>query len=131
MCGSDRNKSTPSNRPRSLSAAAVRFNIVSRSIKGSEPGPLPTRPGHIALCNLGKLFMVSFLIWGTEGCRRGLVGAGLSANAPRAPRRDLDPRTQVLYFQSWSQFLDFAAGEFDLPLDRYEPPTVGRSSLSL
>src|SRR5258707_9640631 len=41
------------------SADAVRFSIVSRSMKGSEPGPLPTKPGHIALCNLGKLFMRS------------------------------------------------------------------------
>jgi hypothetical protein len=26
-------------------------------MKGSEPGPLPTKPGHIALCNFGKVFM--------------------------------------------------------------------------
>ena len=33
----------------STSAAAVRSSIVSRSIGGSESGPLPTSPGHIAL----------------------------------------------------------------------------------
>ena len=37
-----------------LGAAAVRSSIVSRSMHGSAPGlPLPTRPGHIALCSLG------------------------------------------------------------------------------
>ncbi len=39
----------------STSAAAVRSSIVSRSIGGSESGPLPTRPGHMALCTAGNL----------------------------------------------------------------------------
>ena len=29
------------------------------AMAGSEPVPLPTRPGHIALCSLGKGFMAS------------------------------------------------------------------------
>ena len=49
VCGSDRNRSTPSNPTPSTRAAAVRFSIVSKSIGGSEPGPFPTSPGHIAL----------------------------------------------------------------------------------
>src|SRR6266545_5887630 len=54
-CGSNKNKSTPSNRAPFARAAAVRFNIVSRSIGGSAPGPpLPTRPGHMALCSAGN-----------------------------------------------------------------------------
>ncbi len=60
VCGSDRNKSTPSNLTPSTSAAAVRSSIVSRSMGGSAPGPsppLPTRPGHIALCTAGYLCM--------------------------------------------------------------------------
>ncbi len=48
-CGSKRNRSIPSNRAPSASAAAVRLIIVSRSMGGSESGPLPTRPGHAAL----------------------------------------------------------------------------------
>ena len=37
--------------------------MVSRSIEGSAPGlPLPTRPGHMALCSLGKLFVCGELI---------------------------------------------------------------------
>ncbi len=36
-------------------AAAVRWSMVSRSIGGSESGPLPTRPGHMALWTRGKL----------------------------------------------------------------------------
>src|SRR5260370_33605626 len=76
MCGSVRNKSTPSNRAPTFSADAVRFSIVSRSMKGSEPGPLPTKPGHIALCNLGKLFIRSK--WGEHGVARGSRRAPLS-----------------------------------------------------
>src|SRR5688572_24898607 len=52
-CGSKRKRSTPSNRVPSTLAAAVRSSIVSRSIGGSESGPLPTSPGHIALCSAG------------------------------------------------------------------------------
>src|SRR5687768_13904142 len=55
-CGSNRKRSTPSNRAPSTSAAAVRSSIVSRSIGGSESGPLPTRPGHIALCKAGFVY---------------------------------------------------------------------------
>ena len=44
-------------RRRSTSALAVRSSIVSRSIGGSEPGPLPTSPGHIALCKAGTCAM--------------------------------------------------------------------------
>src|SRR5205823_12734722 len=53
-CGSNRKRSTPSNFVPFTGAPAVRFSIVSRSIGGSAPGPpLPTRPGHIALCKAG------------------------------------------------------------------------------
>src|SRR5262245_55265111 len=56
MWGSYRKMSTPSNLMPSTSAAAVRSSIVSRSMVGSAPGlPLPTSPGHIALCNLGNV----------------------------------------------------------------------------
>jgi len=48
-CGSNRKRSTPSKRTPFTLAAAVRSSIVSRSIGGSESGPLPTSPGHIAL----------------------------------------------------------------------------------
>ena len=53
VCGSERKRSTPSNRTPSTAAAAVRFSMVSRSIGGSESGPLPTSPGHMALCSAG------------------------------------------------------------------------------
>jgi len=39
----------------------IEFSIVeasSGSMGGSESGPLPTRPGHIALCSAGYLFMI-------------------------------------------------------------------------
>ncbi len=49
-CGSNRNRSTPSNLTPLTSARAVRSSIVSRSMQGSAPGlPLPTSPGHMAL----------------------------------------------------------------------------------
>ena len=49
-CGSNRNRSTPSNFAPPDFAFAVMSSIVSRSIGGSAPGPpLPTSPGHIAL----------------------------------------------------------------------------------
>jgi hypothetical protein len=51
--GANRNRSTPSNFTPSTSAAAVRSSIVSRSIAGSEPSPLPTTPGQAALCSRG------------------------------------------------------------------------------
>jgi len=54
-CGAKRNRSTPSNFTPSTSAAAVRSSIVSRSMAGSEPSPLPTTPGQAALCSFGKL----------------------------------------------------------------------------
>src|SRR5271168_3355184 len=57
VCGLERNRSTPSNLIPSTPAAWVRSSIVYRPIGGSESGPLPTRPGHIALCNLGNSFM--------------------------------------------------------------------------
>src|SRR5215472_13167008 len=54
--GAKRKRSTPSKRMPSTSAAAVRLSMVSRSIAGSLPGPpLPTRPGHMALCSAGDL----------------------------------------------------------------------------
>jgi hypothetical protein len=59
VCGSARKRSTPSNFVFSISAAAVKSSISSRSIGGSESGPLPTSPGHIALCSFGKLFRPS------------------------------------------------------------------------
>ena len=43
----------PSNFTPSTLAAAVRLIIVSRSIGGSESGPLPTSPGQAALWSLG------------------------------------------------------------------------------
>jgi hypothetical protein len=49
MCGSKRKMSTPSNFTPLTSAFAVRSSMVSRSMAGSESGPLPTRPGHMAL----------------------------------------------------------------------------------
>ena len=48
-CGSNRNRSKPSNLTPSTSAAAVRSSIVSSGIGGSESGPLPTTPGQAAL----------------------------------------------------------------------------------
>ena len=54
VCGRDRKRSTPSKRTPSTSAAAVRFSMVSRSMGGSESGPFPTSPGHMALCRAGK-----------------------------------------------------------------------------
>ena len=59
VCADRQGKSTPSNLLPSTSAAAVRSSIVSRPIGGSESGPLPTRPGHIALCSCGKLLRPS------------------------------------------------------------------------
>src|SRR5207245_11008409 len=48
-CGSKRNRSTPSNFAPLTEALAVKASIVSRSMGGSESGPLPTRPGDMAL----------------------------------------------------------------------------------
>ena len=59
VCGSARKRSTPSNLMPPTSVAAVRSSISSRPIGGSEAGPLPTRPGHIALCSFGKLLRPS------------------------------------------------------------------------
>ena len=59
--GSERNRSTPSNRTPLTWAAAVRSSMVSRSMGGSESGPLPTNPGHIALCSFGKYLCVHAL----------------------------------------------------------------------
>jgi len=53
MCGSNRNRSIPSNFTPSTDAAAVMLIIVSRSIGGSESGPFPTSPGQAALCSFG------------------------------------------------------------------------------
>ena len=44
--GTDRRRRSARHRPR---PCAVRSSMVSRSIGGSESGPLPTRPGHMAL----------------------------------------------------------------------------------
>ena len=53
-CGAQRKRSTPSNFAPFTSAAAVRSSISSRPMMGSAPGePLPTTPGHVALCSLG------------------------------------------------------------------------------
>src|SRR5579864_9399031 len=42
---------------------AAKFRSVSRSMEGSAPGPpLPTRPGHMALCNLGLVFVLMILV---------------------------------------------------------------------
>ena len=48
-CGSNNPRSMPSNLTPSTSALAVNSNKVSRDIGGSESGPLPTMPGHVAL----------------------------------------------------------------------------------
>src|ERR1700722_3882786 len=53
-CGSNRNRSTPSNFAPFAFAAAVRRSMLSRSMGGSESGPFPTRPGHMALCTRGN-----------------------------------------------------------------------------
>src|ERR1035438_967381 len=58
-CGSNRKRSTPSNRAPLASAAAVRRSMGSRPMGGSESGPLPTRPGHMALWTRGKLWCES------------------------------------------------------------------------
>ena len=87
ICGSNRKISTPSNLTPSTSAAAVRSSIVSRSSEGSAPGePLPTRPGHMALCSLGNVFLCvrtheQILVGCGSPCdrlkwRRAAVGAG-------------------------------------------------------
>ncbi len=65
-CGSNRNRSTPSNFWPSTSAAAVRSSIVSRPIGGSLPSPLPTTPGQAALCNFGKLLVMMIYDVGTN-----------------------------------------------------------------
>src|SRR6266852_372265 len=62
-CGSKRNRSTPSNFAPSAEALAVKASMVSSSMGGSESGPLPTRPGHMALCSLGSWFMGAPLDW--------------------------------------------------------------------
>src|SRR5262249_19695910 len=63
VCGSDRKMSTPSKRWPSTSATAVISSMVSKSITGSASGPpLPTRPGHVALCSLGYWYLLSALI---------------------------------------------------------------------
>ncbi len=52
----------PSNFRPFTSAPAVNSSIRSRLIGGSWPGPspLPTSPGHMALCSLGKGFELIF-----------------------------------------------------------------------
>src|SRR6185436_5872809 len=102
-CGSKRNKSTPSNRAPFARAAAVRFNIVSRSIVGSAPGPpLPTRPGHIALCSAGNFGCEAMdaSVFQRDPERVQLIVVGDDVNLPAAggqpaarERRDL--RTAV------------------------------------
>ena len=52
-CGGNKPISTPSNFTPSTSAAAVMANMLSNEITGSESGPFPTIPGHVALCNFG------------------------------------------------------------------------------
>ena len=53
-CGATTKRSTPSNFWPSASARAVSSSSVSSGMIGSESGaPLPTMPGHIALCNFG------------------------------------------------------------------------------
>src|SRR5229473_107771 len=68
-CGSKRNRSTPSNFTPLTEALAVKASIVSRSMGGSESGPLPTRPGHMALCSLGSWFMGAPLDLAWSSCR--------------------------------------------------------------
>src|SRR5712692_11134596 len=68
-CGSKRNRSTPSNFTPLTEALAVKASIVSRSMGGSESGPLPTRPGHMALWSLGSWFMGAPLDWAWSSCR--------------------------------------------------------------
>jgi len=59
ICGSNKNKSNPSNLMPSTSAAAVRLSIVSRSMNGSASGaPLPTTPGQAALWSFGNVFVL-------------------------------------------------------------------------
>src|SRR5262249_49530546 len=78
VCGSKRNRSTPSKRMPSTSAFAVRSSMVSRSMQGSAPGlPLPTRPGHMALCSFGKLLLLCSLILQTVTWLHGYILAML------------------------------------------------------
>ncbi len=89
-CGSNRNRSTPSNRLPFDRAAAVRSSIVSRSIGGSAPGPpLPTRPGHIALWRAGLLCMSLPVRCRDAGIR--YAGSAGSHPAFRIPRSVLSP----------------------------------------
>jgi hypothetical protein len=55
VCGSARNRSMPSNFTPSTSAAAVMSISAESAIGGSASPPLPTTPGHMALCNFGQL----------------------------------------------------------------------------
>jgi len=72
VCGSAAKMSMPSNFWPFTSAAAVSSSIVSRLIGGSDSGPLPTRPGHIALCRRGKLLAAGIgrILCVGLGCRQ-------------------------------------------------------------
>ena len=53
-CGATTKRSTPSNFCPSASALAVSSSRVSSGMIGSLSGaPLPTMPGHMALCSFG------------------------------------------------------------------------------
>ena len=56
------------------------LSIVSRSIGGSESGPLPTNPGHIALCSFGIIVSVH------ARPSRGLIFGVTQATRSAAPR---------------------------------------------
>ena len=86
VCGSARKRSTPSNFVFSIPAAAVKSSISLRPIGGSEFGPLPTSPGHIALCSFGKLFRPSTIV---PSLAQPSVAAALSLKSCLPIRPDL------------------------------------------
>src|SRR3954466_2365248 len=91
-CGSNRNRSTPSNVVPCDEALAVISSIVSRSIGGSAPGPpLPTSPGHIALWIAGYLCAIGY-------SRCGSRDPGCGIRDPSFGSRTTDSGSRILLF---------------------------------
>ena len=96
-CGANRKRSTPSNLMPSTSAAAVRSSIVSRSMAGSDPSPLPTTPGHAALCSFGNVlgWLAALMVmpfWaGWCGERVRIMGSARARGNQEPPDQFLDP----------------------------------------
>ena len=87
VCGSTRNRSTPPNFTPSTSARWVMSSIVSRSIGGSLSSPMPTRPGHMASCNLGQLWLRIRSLPSDMNLAAALEIAGWTTHPARRARR--------------------------------------------